>query len=610
MEEQERQEESSGRKRPRAEDASSSSCSIVWADDNLSATVTFSNVNNHDDDNEKRPHILCCIQGRALVRCLSSDGSEESKVTVMGYQLKAGDCSVAVDSPSWNSLLTIETTTTTTTAVQVQISSLRPRNNCITSFQLLSPQEARSITRIPTSWSSALDTILQDWTTTASSHQASSMDDSDRFAEEVNSQVTTTTPNSILICGTRRVGKSTCLRYDTNRLLSSSSFSCHQVAILDADVGQPELAPPGMLSLKLVSQPLLAPPYEQVRQQQVISSGGEGESEQSRSTTTTIAQVFFGSVTTRSDPMRFLSNVQQLLEAYRHYIRSNNENNIPVLVNMDGWVQGMGFQLLTSILQEVRPSHILQLVGSSSKSFDLSSSVHKEDTTSRLLMLESAITTHLTEAQQDQVDPEHRVLAASIKPGTLREVRLGAYFCANLEGLWDDDFQLHQQEGWIAGHEDGVVVGQHLAADHPYCVPMEAVRLEILGEDHGDIQSEERAWDAVNASIVGLHSSRDNNCLGLGLVRSIDRIRRLFYILTPVPADQLQDVDTLLLGNLETPKQFYFRGIEAESFPYLVFDKRNNNKDSSKGGAAPILGSDPMHSRNSVGRKSLMNGNN
>ena len=93
------------------------------------------------------------------------------------------------------------------------------------------------------------------------------------------------------------------------------------------------------------------------------------------------------------------------------------------------------------------------------------------------------------------------------------------------------------------------------------------------------------------------------------MIRAIDRIRRLFYILTPVPDDQLQDVDTLLLGNLETPKQFYFRGIEAESFPYLVFEKRNN-KDPSKGGAAPILGSDPMHSRNSVGRKSLMNGNN
>ena len=39
----------------------------------------------------------------------------------------------------------------------------------------------------------------------------------------------------------------------------------------------------------------------------------------------------------------------------------------------------------------------------------------------------------------------------------------------------------------------------------------------------------------------------------LGIVRNIDPVRRVLYVLTPLSIDDLQQVNTLLKGNLEIP---------------------------------------------------------
>mmetsp|Transcript_17826 Transcript_17826/g.20076 ORF Transcript_17826/g.20076 Transcript_17826/m.20076 type:complete len:136 (-) Transcript_17826:7-414(-) len=116
--------------------------------------------------------------------------------------------------------------------------------------------------------------------------------------------------------------------------------------------------------------------------------------------------------------------------------------------------------------------------------------------------------------------------------------------------------------------------------------------------------------DALNGAIVGLcccgkEKEVANNmaviepclsCVGLGLIRSIDRARRLFYIITPVSVKDLNGVNTLVGGNLQLPLECLYRGVQSESLPYLSCD-----------GLSVGLGGDVMKSKNYLLRKTTSN---
>ena len=86
-----------------------------------------------------------------------------------------------------------------------------------------------------------------------------------------------TAPCTVLVTGAKAVGKSTFCRALVNALLSRGVAAddsalidkvsarrprrCGAVAFLDLDVGQPELGPPGVVSLHVVTSPLLGPPH-------------------------------------------------------------------------------------------------------------------------------------------------------------------------------------------------------------------------------------------------------------------------------------------------------------------------------------------------------------
>jgi polynucleotide 5'-hydroxyl-kinase GRC3/NOL9 len=60
-------------------------------------------------------------------------------------------------------------------------------------------------------------------------------------------------PPIILICGPRKVGKSTFGRFFVNQLLNRYP----KVAHVDLDLGQTEFNPPGFISLKIIEEALL-----------------------------------------------------------------------------------------------------------------------------------------------------------------------------------------------------------------------------------------------------------------------------------------------------------------------------------------------------------------
>ena len=66
---------------------------------------------------------------------------------------------------------------------------------------------------------------------------------------------------SVLVCGPVDVGKSTLCRYLVNYLLNRWPVVCY----VDLDVGQSEFTVPGVVSLHLLSEPILGPPMTHIR---------------------------------------------------------------------------------------------------------------------------------------------------------------------------------------------------------------------------------------------------------------------------------------------------------------------------------------------------------
>lgn len=176
-----------------------------------------------------------------------------------------------------------------------------------------------------------------------------------------------------VICGAKGVGKSTCLRYAVNRLLSATDA----VAVIDCDLGQPEFTTPGLLSLHIVSSPILSPTHMHLREP--------------------LLSYFVGDITSKNEPEQFAHALQALMAKYtelqedlvRKQIRLTKSNEsdansfamlrdrkftpkmipLPLVVNTDGNVRFMGAEILTAVMELVKPTHVLHV--SSEKDRDL-----------------------------------------------------------------------------------------------------------------------------------------------------------------------------------------------------------------------------------------------
>ncbi|KAI9144476.1 hypothetical protein BKA69DRAFT_1122321 [Paraphysoderma sedebokerense] len=173
----------------------------------------------------------------------------------------------------------------------------------------------------------------------------------------------------ILTFGNRNVGKSTFSRFLVNFLLNEYP----KVAFLECDVGQSEFTSPGLVSLNIVSTPLLGPPYTHQHQP--------------------YRTAFIGSTSPKNDPDYYISCISSLLKAYQGLIPTTWESEgtlIPLVINTQGWIKGMGEDLLVNILQLSRPTHVYHILPSNATIPPADSSVLLSvQSTLRSLKLES-----------------------------------------------------------------------------------------------------------------------------------------------------------------------------------------------------------------------------
>ena len=689
---------------------------LEWNSEKTSAVLTVAERLSNSGDRELR----VCLVGRAKIRMM------QGSAKVLGHALESRnetihggkdlDGSVVVTSPYWSSWMTIE--------ANPQALPCKILMECIRgpeSFWVTSPK--RPII-LPQSWRTCADGIVRDFCASSPSDYSNAYS---RIADSLEdygsangrrSRALDETRRICMITGAKGVGKSTMLRYLTNRILSAPSSrgrnpddnhsndtsGIEEVAILDTDVGQPELAPPGLLSLSIVRKPLLQPPYwnlvgvktmkgeekcsisegnnhsdeeqpegysygSQLEQSRLPRNELESDAEEGESDgVEVVSSVFFGASTSKVDPTRYIDAIQFLMEKYKTEVIHDGGNPIPLLINMDGWVKGVGYEILSALIESLEPTHIVQILGDTpGQTFDLPPSIL--ESTKADVPLDAP-----AEMEDSSVLPKvYKLQACQIMSGaslcripafTTRNFRWATYFLPNeLQTIdaWDFASAKSLQTGWIvatnsdktttvphwwhtnstighSGDNDDMVkasdedtdgselnddcrLAKALARERPYCVPMEALDAFVIGSDfedylrlpegesNSDIVDETyyRIFQALNGRVVALCTNTSTmESLGYGILRSIDWGRRLLYILVPppvvagenqrAPSLALSRVKALVGGNLPLPLAMLYRGVYAESFPYLTTISKQ-----------AVLGSEPMKSRNSIGRRGLAN---
>ena len=134
-------------------------------------------------------------------------------------------------------------------------------------------------------------------------------------------------PPVLLVMGPKGVGKSTCCRYFVNSLLSE----CPEVYFLETDLGQPELGPPGVVTLHRITQPLLQVPHAEQHHHQRL------------------AAFFAGAVTPSTHPELFVASVAAAFKAYKE-AQMGVVRPAPLMVNSHGWTTGLGLELVQQIV--------------------------------------------------------------------------------------------------------------------------------------------------------------------------------------------------------------------------------------------------------------------
>ncbi|XP_058408765.1 polynucleotide 5'-hydroxyl-kinase NOL9 [Diceros bicornis minor] len=365
----------------------------------------------------------------------------------------------------------------------------------------------------------------------------------------------------ILVCGSQDVGKSTFNRFLINQLLNS--ISC--VDYLECDLGQTEFTPPGCISLLNITEPVLGPPFTHQRTPQKM--------------------VYYGKTSCKN-------NCENYIEIIK-YVFSSYKRESPLIVNTMGWVSDQGLLLLIDLIRLLSPSHVVQFSSGRCKYMPNLTPDYVDDMDGLYTKSKSKIRNrgfHLAEfAENFDFADEEKESPVVFTGHKLMCVQSDFTFRKTPRNR--DSHNKVLRDLAVLGYLGQLQppVPKPLSPLHgltPYQVPFNAVALRII---HADVAPTHILY-AVNASWVGLCKILDDvrgyangpillaqtpicDCMGFGICRGIDMEKRLYHILTPVPPEELRNVNCLLVGAISVPQCVFKsqRGLEG-TIPYVTTD--------------------------------------
>ncbi|EFA81806.1 NUC156 family protein [Heterostelium album PN500] len=338
----------------------------------------------------------------------------------------------------------------------------------------------------------------------------------------------------IMTCGNKDIGKSTFNRTVVNRLLSKYRY----VLYLDSDVGQSEFAPNALITLNMLSEPLLGPPHS--HQMKPIRS------------------YFYGDTSPKNNPEYYLELVQSMID---YATTLHNAFNIPLVFNTLGWIKGMGYQLLLELIKYLKPTHLIYLYSIKQNNINNHSFNNNNNN--------SFNNKNIIFTQQD-IDSLFEGVVGSAESTTKKNTTLYTIETVQVDG----NVSIPMNNSAIRQLNLKSYFGDtDLQSMSPYAIKFKDLKIAIINHEVPYNQT----MYALNSSIVGICSDenltfKDINyqlnseyptflsmvdgeipiaqCLGIGLVRSIDIENKLLFILTPLTQLELEKCSLLLKGSV------------------------------------------------------------
>lgn len=147
----------------------------------------------------------------------------------------------------------------------------------------------------------------------------------------------------IAVIGGKNSGKSTLLRILLQRFLHGNSDqpNTEPIFYLDTDPGQPEYSKPDCISLSKIYPDLALGNHL------------------CQAPSQTIAECYIGSSSPQDFPVRYLSDVDHLIDQFEEQVHMGT-----TLLNLPGWIKGFGIRILNHIVAKFKPTHIVFLESS------------------------------------------------------------------------------------------------------------------------------------------------------------------------------------------------------------------------------------------------------
>ncbi|XP_049848990.1 uncharacterized protein LOC126316999 [Schistocerca gregaria] len=383
----------------------------------------------------------------------------------------------------------------------------------------------------------------------------------------------------ILLCGRKSSGKSTMLRYTINSLLNLYGA----VALLDCNTEEPELTLPGQVSLTVLTRPLLGPAFSNFHESGITYQKSH----------------FLSTKSTTDCPDRYMQAVIELCHVYEagldaaFFERSSSSNmpkRIPLVANSMGCVLGFDERILRDLARQLSPNTVIQMNQEVFGKEEHNVAANEDPARGKL--------------RPSNCEPQVKTFGLSFDQSAPIDfsaekwnMSVNSYFCFDKNSV-NRYGQTTYRVSWqavrihVMSHRvppsqylyalNGSIVA--LVADSRTYVPLERRDNLECGRDNDSYEStpEEKkknasvrhlSTDSSEFPVFLLDSPRpaDSECLGMGLLKTIDMTQRYFYVQAPLSLDRIQKVNTLVLGNLKLPSRFLLENSNDEQ-PYLSED--------------------------------------
>lgn len=354
----------------------------------------------------------------------------------------------------------------------------------------------------------------------------------------------------LMIIGGKNVGKSALSQY----LINKNIDEFPKILLIDLDIGQPIVAPCQTLSATLITKPLIGAGY--------------------LSDLTADKCYLFGDKSVMISPFKYNECVLKLIEFCN---RNDEYKNIPWIINTMGYQKGFGLQLMCVLLRIVQPTEVVQIQhGNFRYNFKC---ILKEDIVNNFEF--SFFNDNYLQRIPRRVSFVTHALDSLVNNNN-------AFNPSEDESKWISNASEKRKMSMLAQLSKLLKSGQTYLNDvTPFCTALKNIQMIVMDEEYAQ-QDNGVKTDLFNGNLVYLcHSDEalDSNsileCYGIGIVRAIDKVHGLMYILMPQQNNSgklASIVNVLALGNIPLPSEILLKqnyGVNGK-VPYITFLKDRN----------------------------------